>query len=100
MVICTLCLAKHLYIHNEDDPLYFEVRAAEIKENTILKVSYHVYWNVVHGRWTMDDGRWTMDDGRWTMDDGSTTSRTCVFISLWSFRRSLMTTENSEKEET
>lgn len=37
MVICTLCLAKHLYIHNEDDPLYYEVRAAEIKENTILK---------------------------------------------------------------
>ena len=36
MVICTLCLAKHLYIHNEDDPLYYEVRAAEIKENTIL----------------------------------------------------------------
>ncbi len=40
MVICTLCLAKHLYIHNEDDPLYYEVRAAEIKENTILKVCY------------------------------------------------------------
>ena len=38
MVICTLCLARHLY-SGEEDTLFFELREAEIKDNVILKVS-------------------------------------------------------------
>lgn len=36
MVICTLCLARHLYT-GEEDTLFFELREAEIKDNVILK---------------------------------------------------------------